>query len=396
MNDLWPYAEVPGMPHVYVCGCFERWVSIHLQEIRGLNLAWALAKERGVKRVTVVGGGFAGLACAAGLSRLGVKVTLIERANELLATQRNNHVRFIHPHIHHWPREGCLSTVAELPMLGWNAGLSSAMAKEVLDGFEAEAKNIDVQLGVKSVDLAQHETVVLALGVGIEKTFGSLPLRSYWADEDIAVEHHGFVRHHLVTGLGEGGVIDTLYLRLKSFSHQRFAETFATIPGMKEVERKLLEFEDEIASLDDVAANERIFNFSNALDVPREVDDFMSANLRTDTRVTLNGPEKFPLAARADIFNRFLISRLLALNAIQYVPGKITAVEEDGIGWIATLESGATLGCDEVNVRHGTVPSLKTAFPEVWERYAPVRAKLPHLVPGPQWPADAFSYGARP
>lgn len=397
MNTLWPYAEVPGLPNVFVCGCFERWVSIHLQEIRGFNLAWALATERHVKRVTVVGGGFAGLACAAGLGRLGVKVTLLERNEALLAAQRDNHVRFIHPHIHQWPRPGSLSTRAELPMLEWNAGLSSAMAKEVLDGFEAEVKrsNIEVRLGVKTVDLSAHENVVLALGVGIEKTFGNLPLRSYWSDEDIGVEHPGVVRHHLVTGLGEGGVIDTLYLRFRNFSHQRFAETFATMPGMRHVEQKLLAFEDEVAALDDVAANERLSQFAQRLEVPREADEFLRANLRTDTRVTLNGPERFPLAARADIFNRFLISRLLALGALQYEPGKVSSIDADGTGWRATLESGATVQCDEVNVRHGTVPSLKNAFPDVWERYSPVRAQLPHLVPTPEWPADAFSYGAR-
>ena len=300
MNDLWPYAVVPDFPNVFVCGCFERWVSIHLQAIRGFNLAWALAKERGVARVTVVGGGFAGLACAAGLGRLGVQVTLLERNPELLATQRHNHVRFIHPHLHQWPRPGCLDPRAELPMLGWSAGRSSEMAREVLDGFAAEVKrsNIDVQLGVKTVDLGAHETVVLALGVGVEKTFGALPLRSYWADAHISVEHPGTLRHHLVTGIGEGGVIDALYLRLRDFSHQRFAEAFASMPGMKAVDAELLALEEEVASLDDAAANERLSRFAQTFEVPREVDAFLEANLRTDTQVTLNGPERFPLAAR--------------------------------------------------------------------------------------------------
>lgn len=392
MDELWPYAEVPGLPNVFVCGCFERWVSIHLQAIRGLNLAWALHHERRVSRVTVVGGGFAGLACAAGLGRLGVRVTLLERNRELLAAQRHNHVRFIHPHLHQWPRPGCLDPHAGLPLLGWTAGRSSEMASQVLAAFDAEVKRsgLEVRLGVQHVDLSQHEAVVLALGVGIEKSFGALPLRSYWADEDIATERPGPPRHHLVTGIGEGGVIDALSLRLRGFSHQLFAETFAKVDGMRAVEQRLLSLEDEIAALDDAAANERLTLAARTLEVPAEVDDFLRARLRPDTRVTLNGPERFALAPRADVFNRFLLGRLLALGALTYLPGKLADLAADGAGWRATLESGQIVSCDEVNIRHGTVPSLKAAFPEVWDRYFPVRTKLPHLVPVPRWPPGAF------
>src|SRR5262245_56495822 len=100
-----PYALVPGMPGIYVCGCFERWVSIHLQAVRGLNLAWALCESGRIgpgARAVVVGGGFAGLAAAAGLGWKGVRVTLLERGPALLHTQKNNRVRHIHPHIHEW------------------------------------------------------------------------------------------------------------------------------------------------------------------------------------------------------------------------------------------------------------------------------------------------------
>jgi hypothetical protein len=81
-------------------------VSIYLQSVRGLNLAWALTESGRVgqdARVAVVGGGFAGLTTSAGRGRKGVQVTLFEHNRELLQTQRNNRVRSIHPHIHEWP-----------------------------------------------------------------------------------------------------------------------------------------------------------------------------------------------------------------------------------------------------------------------------------------------------
>src|ERR1700759_3651103 len=41
-DAILPYAVIPDTPGTYVCGCLERWVSIHLQAVRALNLAWAL------------------------------------------------------------------------------------------------------------------------------------------------------------------------------------------------------------------------------------------------------------------------------------------------------------------------------------------------------------------
>src|SRR5438094_9504578 len=120
MDEIFSYAIVPGMPSVYVCGCFERWVSIYLQAVRGFNLSWALVESgRAGRAVAVVGGGFAGLAAAAGLAQKGVQVTLFEQNRELLQTQKYNRVRSIHPHIHEWPRKGALEPHAGLPLLDW-------------------------------------------------------------------------------------------------------------------------------------------------------------------------------------------------------------------------------------------------------------------------------------
>ncbi len=407
MDAILPYAIVPGLPNVYVCGCFERWVSIYLQSVRGLNLAWALVESGRVgagARVCVVGGGFAGLTATAGLARRGAAVTLVEQQVELLATQRHNRVRSIHPHIHEWPRPGALEPRAGLPLLEWQAGISADMAAEVLTAFDREQSRskIAVECGARPVALndggrvslrgqpAQpFDAVVLALGVGVEKSFGKLPLRSYWSDDHIA-DIGPSLKHHLVTGIGEGGVIDALYLRLARFSHAEVAARLAEIAAMRAVEAALLEIEDSIASLDDVETNRLLHQRYAELPVPAEVDALIRSRLRADTRVTLNGPEPHPLAARADVLNRFLISRLIALGELAYLPGKIVDLAPEGNGFVATLDDNAQHRFDEVEIRHGTVPALRAGFPSVWERYQPVRAGLPHLVPSPGWPAGYF------
>lgn len=402
LDEILPYALVPNFPNVYVCGCFERWVSIQLQAMRGHNLAWALIETKRLtagQRAAVIGGGFAGLAAAAALGRKGIHVTLFERANSLLATQRDNRTRWIHPHIHEWPRPGSLNPRAGLPLLDWHAGLAADMAAEVLHGFELEVarSKIVVRTNAKttlgegpSVSGEKFDAVVLALGVGIEKSFGALPLASYWTDADIGTVRAGPQRHHLVTGIGEGGVIDTLYLRLAGFSHAELAARLAEIDGMRAVEQELLKIESELTGLSDVEANAHLHKRHAELVVPGAVDELLKSRLRSDTRVTLNGPEAFALAPRADVLNRFLISRLLRLGGLEYASGVVEDVSPSGEGWKVRLAGGRVIEVDRVNVRHGTVPSLAAAFPAVWEAYAPVRRALPHLTPRPAWPPSYF------
>jgi hypothetical protein len=159
---------------------------------------------------------------------------------------------------------------------------------------------------------------------------------------------------------------------------------------MVELERELLQIEAELVGRSDVDANAHLHARHAALAVPAAVDGLLERRLRSDTRVTLNGPEAFALAPRADLFNRFLLSRLLRLGGLEYVPGAVEDVSAEGAGWQVRLVGGQVLHVDRVNVRHGTVPSLAAAFPEVWAAYAPVRRALPHLTPRPAWPADYF------
>ncbi len=403
LDEILPYSLVPGFPGVFVCGCFERWVSIQLQATRGHNLAWALIETKRLvqgQKTAVIGGGFAGLSAAAALGRKGIKVTLFERAPTLLATQRDNHTRWIHPHIHEWPRHGSRNPRAGLPLLDWHAGLAADMAAEVLSAFAKETARSEIQVrcDARSTVLGAGPTisgepfdaVVLALGVGVEKSFGALPLASYWTDADIGIVRTGPVRHHLVTGIGEGGVIDTLYLRLAGFSHAELADRLAEIEGTTAIELELLQIEAELVGKSDVEANAYLHSRHAVLAVPAAVDALLKSRLRSDTRVTLNGPEAFALAPRADLFNRFILSRLLRLGGLEYVAGAVEDVVADGEGWKARVGGGRVLQVDRVNVRHGTVPSLAAAFPEVWGAYAPVRRGLAHLTPRPAWSEGYF------
>ena len=61
--------EVPSRSGVYVLGCFGRYITLYSQQVRALNLAYALNRRGKLKigtRVCVVGAGIAGLTFAVG------------------------------------------------------------------------------------------------------------------------------------------------------------------------------------------------------------------------------------------------------------------------------------------------------------------------------------------
>ena len=112
---------VPERP-LYLVGVFERGVTVYSQQVRALNLIWALV-ERGVLAcnldenaarsdgrgsIAIIGGGFAGLTAAAALIKKDVdaNITIFERRDTLLPLQHGSDTRWLHPRIYDWPADG--------------------------------------------------------------------------------------------------------------------------------------------------------------------------------------------------------------------------------------------------------------------------------------------------
>ena len=188
-------------------GCLERRVTLHSQQIRALNLVYAL-RELGIVNpggaILIVGGGVAGLTAAAGAARLGMRVTLLECADELLHLQRNNTKRWVHPHIYDWPAHHSTTREAIVPLLRWTAAPAGEVARQIHSAFDAlpenERKLIDVHMGAEVTNLGsgaerrvdwhakrdQHarvSAVILAVGFGLEREDEGVDFRSYWQDD---------------------------------------------------------------------------------------------------------------------------------------------------------------------------------------------------------------------
>jgi tetratricopeptide (TPR) repeat protein len=386
----------------YVLGCFEKRVTVRSQQIRALNLVCALHTDDKLKsgKVLVIGGGAGGMTAAAAAARLGYEVTLLEQKGVLLPIFRGNNTRWLHPSIYDWPelpgRErhdggSQAEDEAGLPLLDWKAGLAQDVADQFDKAWAAlpERSLIQVVLNAGGIHLGEggpryvswstprenghgrFDAIILAVGFGFEREFPGVPRLSYWDNERLHQPTRGGVESYLVSGCGDGGLIDLLRLKLEDFRHETVRK-LVSAPGLAPVKAKLLEIEEEARRHD--APEVFLQEEYRKLSVPPEVDSAL--RLRTDTEVTLNGEADSPLTLRASILSRFLASRLLyGTNPVGYRPGKFT-LKRSGAGYEVQFKFGKPVAFQHVLIRHGPGPTaMEEGFSAILEKCGPLRAR---------------------
>jgi hypothetical protein len=269
---------------LFAIGTFDDRVTVLSQQRRALNLAWALiqAKRLPTRRdeapinVAIVGAGFAGLTFAAALLQKECRcaITMFEERDTLLPLQQGSDTRWLHPHIYDWPEEGSNVAAAMLPVLSWTAGRASDVVVQVLHNWSemlkehqghdpklycntrhlqvrrADENAVEVEWvgehrrtndGSSLVDgsgakgqSAVFDLVVLAVGFGLEVDNQF----SYWRNEVLGQPSLSQPRRtFLISGQGDGAMIDLLRLKVSQFRQDRIlAELFA---GKDELLNKL-------------------------------------------------------------------------------------------------------------------------------------------------------------
>jgi hypothetical protein len=152
---LWRYRL--GQSSIFFIGAFDTGITIFSQQVRALNLAWALIESDEVnldtdspeqspdpdrKQIAIVGAGFAGLTVAAGLlkKRVNADITIFEQRDTVLPLQQGCDTRWLHPHIYDWPYPGSEASSAALPVLNWTANRASDVVVQILKEWHDIAK----------------------------------------------------------------------------------------------------------------------------------------------------------------------------------------------------------------------------------------------------------------
>lgn len=402
---------------MYALGSFEKGVTVFNQQVRALNLAWALCelpnKPGLLDDVAVVGGGIAGITFAAGLLKKGVpKVTIFEKRPVLCPLQQGSDTRWVHPHIYEWPKEGTENPIAGLPIMNWRAGRASDVVQQLLDAWDLLKRetfptdtsplsnrvaeitgtsylkvNEDCEIEwVRASTTSSSESkligsgkqtfslVVFALGFGEETvpeiSFDRRPI-SYWRNESLGQPHlTSGRRNFVISGYGDGALIDLCRIRIAGFRQERTLwELFAGYSSVRENLKQLKTLSDA-GQCDDF--------FADIAEVigrdPQAREDIIkrvSGKLRQDTFVILAfgiAPNKAdPAASKAvsslnsfsEVFNGGASFQNKVLLYLLFCAGGFVPSPKD----VSSVVAEYNIDSDSIVARHGT--KRKASFEEV-------------------------------
>ncbi len=325
--------------HIYVVGCFDQKVTLHSQQLRAFNLAWALQEAQIVNkdtRVAVIGGGAAGLSVVAGLYKSGCNPFLFEQRPTWMHLQAENTTRYLHPNIYEWPAESLTNFTYDLPDLRWHPNLSSEVAKEIIFAFrrynghfvdcrEKTVLPISVDRGDITVVFSEKNKVVkveerfnvviVAVGFGLEKMIKGLPQLSYWSNDDITdVIRKSTLAPSLIIGCGDGGLTDAIRLCFYGFQHSAL-EKLARLPELVSMGNQVIKVEATATS--PVDHNE----LYRTVPCSQEVLAYVRENFSLrDGPVELTDRSGFLYRPQASRLNKLLVRHLAELGAIRWVP----------------------------------------------------------------------------
>jgi len=268
----------------YIIGVYEGGQTFYKQQIRALNIFDALKKTGKIPenknfRIAIIGGGIAGLTFAAAALKSKVKVSLFEKGTRTLHIQAGCTIRDIHPNIYDWPSENCGEKDTSLPVLDWTFG----KAADVVESITAEFKKIVTSaqkispdcyvehLNVQNLEVSDLETekklvidgqitnhkksanigviadlVIYAIGYGLEKGVSDHDFftESYWRDTSIKQEN--LIKfNYLISGTGDGALIDLFTLLIRGFSYEKFLEIVNSNPKSTALMKSLVKIRNK-------------------------------------------------------------------------------------------------------------------------------------------------------
>jgi len=198
-------------------------------------------------------------------------------------------------------------------------------------------------------------------------------------------------RRYLVTGCGDGALIDAARLRIRDFDHARFVSELLEDDSLSPVKKALLRIDRDAAEVrkdpeigsrmspQEIVEYQSVYLYKEyeALDLPEKLCANLRNRLRQDTVVTLNCPESTPLSLRASVPNRFIVFLLRKHGGLRFIAGtvSITPGGSNVSRQVVFHRDGhpdEKLEVEEVVVRHGVESEIEKLVPKT------IREQLRH------------------
>jgi hypothetical protein len=348
----------------FVIGCYDSRITFYSQQVRALMLVHALHNQGYLganPRIAVIGGGAAGVtaAAAAALVTTG-EVHLFERHSELMPLQSVATRRHLDPHIYDWPDEGTDDPGAGLPILDWEKGPTRTVRQDIDAEFRQLVQRIGARLqlrcrhdvtavesagasltvnferdwrpgdpitgtnpadpasvagpaSLRVADRDRYDMVLLTLGFGLEahESIPGIANRSYWLDGGIPSGEIAGDAHprFLISGNGDGALIDLVAAASADFSHANMIRTISTHPGIEELFDQLKAIDTEARAANDPAGRyDFIADYDAQLLAPAVAMGLVSAvrqQLKPGVQLILQTQDAQAFTTQTSALNRF-------------------------------------------------------------------------------------------
>jgi hypothetical protein len=366
---------------IYAIGpFFSDGVTILKQQIRALNLVFALAETRKIRNelngldaqesartIAVIGGGVAGMTAAAAAAKLGNEVWHFEQRPELCHLQAGCDTRAVAPHIYDWPKGGSENPYAALPLLNWQAATAAELARCLITDYEAiqneAGSHLQLHLGATTFvsgrkvkwdnsqgddrgGCKEFDCIIIATGFGIERGVHDQRFLSYWRNDSLNQSTPGITSEKteqvLISGTGDGGLIDLLRTKIRGFNQAWIIEdVFSEAPELNRLRKALEIIHEDCCNFDNTLEREAtsLFGRFKALSHDNEtavelskIKSRLSKRIRKDVSAILNGTDEVfsdvLRFGRASLSNAFLVFLLYELKAFNYVPGEVVKIDQ--------------------------------------------------------------------
>jgi hypothetical protein len=283
--------------------------------------------------------------------------------------------------------------------MNWTAGLASDVTAQLARAWTVErtrcdstqlylgttAKRVDPDRKVVICDGAAmslpYDILVFAVGVGTEHSQFGTP--TYWDNDSLAQLYNSAPNSVLVSGNGDGALVDVIRATLIDFDHARLMTQVLSSPAAYALQAQVSQIEksassDDAFNLDDAYA---------ALDLS-EVLQFVRGRIRWQRKVILNVADEHLYRSDTMALNRVLVE-CLRRSGLELWPGRVKSAVHTARGILVTLADGAERLFDSAVFRHDPVNDLSAEFPEFREGNCDVASADPARTP--HWPKNYFS-----
>lgn len=405
--------KLGGLQRAYVVGSFDYKKTIATQQTRASVLALAASIQPPQKsmNVAVIGGGFAGISCAATLLKLGHSVELFEQKDRLIPIQVRCFDRYIHPTLFDWP-DCDIDANFRMSGINWSPGFADAVSRQTIESFDAiKSKHAmryrphfsmtieDIEetpekkytlLTDRRFTFSGFDAVFFTVGFGFESPvmIGDR-IRRYWATSNL--DHiHGTKQSPvkvLVSGAGDGGLLSVLNCALKNYDHAILHELAPKIFS-KRTKRRIAEIEKEIQN--GIAGGEEVSVIAKYDEAFRSRIDGWKKHFEPlvseEVNVVFNSVDRGVFSPGSAALNRILVYLLLRMDLIDFVglPLKPDIVSEevdaDHVDHIVDWPGRGQTRYRHIIVRHGVSRKFfENSFPTLEAAISPIKGLSPQL-----------------